>query len=49
MKAIKTKRDELASVDKKIEQLEKFVARFHAQPNKAASVRAKRRVLEKAI
>ncbi|MDP2927960.1 MAG: ATP-binding cassette domain-containing protein [Candidatus Omnitrophota bacterium] len=33
--------------DKKIEQLEKFVARFHAQPNKAASVRAKRRVLEK--
>ncbi|MFA5199206.1 MAG: ATP-binding cassette domain-containing protein, partial [Candidatus Omnitrophota bacterium] len=33
--------------DKKIEQLEQFVARFHAQPNKAASVRAKRRVLEK--
>jgi ATP-binding cassette, subfamily F, member 3 len=33
--------------DKKMEQLEKFVARFHAQPNKAASVRAKRRVLEK--
>jgi ATP-binding cassette, subfamily F, member 3 len=33
--------------EKKIEQLEKFVARFHAQPNKAASVRAKRRVLEK--
>lgn len=33
--------------DKKIEQLKKFVARFHAQPNKAASVRAKRRVLEK--
>jgi ATP-binding cassette subfamily F protein 3 len=33
--------------DKKIEQLEKFVARFHAQPNKAASVRAKRRVLER--
>jgi ATP-binding cassette subfamily F protein 3 len=33
--------------DKKIQQLEKFVARFHAQPNKAASVRAKRRVLEK--
>ena len=32
---------------KKIEQLEKFVARFHAQPNKAASVRAKRRVLER--
>jgi len=33
--------------DKKIKQLDKFVARFHAQPNKAASVRAKRRVLEK--
>ncbi len=33
--------------DKKIQQLEKFVSRFHAQPNKAASVRAKRRVLEK--
>ena len=33
--------------DKKMEQLEKFVARFHAQPNKAASVRAKRRVLER--
>ncbi|MCX5694745.1 MAG: ABC-F family ATP-binding cassette domain-containing protein [Candidatus Omnitrophica bacterium] len=33
--------------DKKIDQLEKFVARFHAQPNKAASVRAKRRVLER--
>ena len=33
--------------DKKVEQLEKFVARFHAQPNKAASVRAKRRILER--
>jgi len=33
--------------EKKMEQLEKFVQRFHAQPNKAASVRAKRRVLEK--
>jgi ATP-binding cassette subfamily F protein 3 len=33
--------------EKKIEQLERFVERFHAQPNKAASVRAKRRVLEK--
>jgi ATP-binding cassette subfamily F protein 3 len=33
--------------EKKREQLEKFVARFHAQPNKAASVRAKRRVLER--
>jgi ATP-binding cassette subfamily F protein 3 len=33
--------------DKKRKQLEKFVQRFHAQPNKAASVRAKRRVLER--
>ncbi|MBU0548179.1 MAG: ATP-binding cassette domain-containing protein [Candidatus Omnitrophica bacterium] len=33
--------------DKKIKQLDRFVARFHAQPNKAASVRAKRRVLER--
>jgi len=33
--------------EKKREQLEKFVARFHAQPNKAAAVRAKRRFLEK--
>lgn len=33
--------------DKKMKQLDKFVARFHAQPNKAASVRAKRRVLER--
>jgi ATP-binding cassette subfamily F protein 3 len=33
--------------EKKKEQLERFVARFHAQPNKAASVRAKRRVLER--
>lgn len=33
--------------DKKKEQLKKFVSRFHAQPNKAAQVRAKRRVLEK--
>jgi len=33
--------------EKKREQLEQFVARFHAQPNKAASVRAKRKVLEK--
>ena len=32
--------------DKKREQLEKFVGRFHAQPNKAASVRAKKRVLD---
>ncbi|MDD5561751.1 MAG: ABC-F family ATP-binding cassette domain-containing protein [Candidatus Omnitrophica bacterium] len=33
--------------EKKIKQLDRFVARFHAQPNKAASVRAKRRVLER--
>lgn len=33
--------------EKKISQLERFVERFHAQPNKAASVRAKRRVLER--
>ena len=33
--------------DKKMKQLDQFVARFHAQPNKAASVRAKRRVLER--
>lgn len=33
--------------DKKMKQLGRFVERFHAQPNKAASVRAKRRVLEK--
>ena len=32
--------------EKKREQLQKFVDRFHAQPNKAASVRAKKRVLE---
>ena len=33
--------------EKKREQLQRFVDRFHAQPNKAASVRAKKRVLEK--
>ena len=33
--------------EKKIQQLKDFVARFHAQPNKAASVRAKRTQLEK--
>jgi len=33
--------------EKKREQLEEFVARFHAQPNKAASVRSKRTTLEK--
>jgi ATP-binding cassette subfamily F protein 3 len=33
--------------EKKQEQLERFVARFHAQPNKAAAVRAKRTALER--
>jgi len=33
--------------EKKNKQLTKFVQRFHAQPNKAAQVRAKKRVLEK--
>jgi len=34
-------------IEKKREQLETFVSRFHAQPNKAAAVRAKRTALEK--
>ena len=33
--------------EKKREQLEKFVSRFHAQPNKAKAVRAKRSALER--
>ena len=33
--------------EKKQEQLERFVSRFHAQPNKAAAVRAKRTALER--
>lgn len=33
--------------EKKHKQLEDFIARFHAQPNKAQSVRAKRTALEK--
>lgn len=33
--------------EKKRDQLEKFISRFHAQPNKASQVRAKRRFLEK--
>lgn len=33
--------------EKKRQQLEEFVSRFHAQPNKAAAVRAKRTALEK--
>ena len=33
--------------EKKREQLEKFVSRFHAQPNKAAAVRSKRTALER--
>jgi ATP-binding cassette subfamily F protein 3 len=33
--------------EKKRQQLEKFVSRFHAQPNKAAAVRNKRKTLER--
>jgi len=33
--------------EKKREQLETYISRFHAQPNKAASVRAKRTALER--
>jgi ATP-binding cassette subfamily F protein 3 len=33
--------------EKKREQLERFVSRFHAQPNKAAAVRSKRTALER--
>ncbi len=33
--------------EKKRQQLQKFCDRFHAQPNKAASVRAKRKALER--
>jgi len=33
--------------EKKRDQLEKFVSRFHAQPNKAAAVRSKRTALER--
>lgn len=33
--------------EKKKEQLERFVSRFHAQPNKAAAVRSKRTALER--
>jgi len=33
--------------EKKRKQLEEFVSRFHAQPNKAAAVRSKRTVLER--
>jgi len=35
--------------ERKREQLQRFIDRFHAQPNKAAAVRAKRRVLEKMV
>ncbi len=34
-------------IEKKRDQLEKFVSRFHAQPNKAAAVRNKRKTLER--
>ncbi len=33
--------------EKKKEQLEQFISRFHAQPNKSAAVRAKRTALER--
>ena len=33
--------------EKKREQLEKFISRFHAQPNKASQVRAKKSALER--
>jgi len=33
--------------EKKRQQLERFISRFHAQPNKASQVRAKKRMLEK--
>ncbi|MFH1339306.1 MAG: ABC-F family ATP-binding cassette domain-containing protein [Candidatus Omnitrophota bacterium] len=33
--------------EKKRQQLERFIARFHAQPNKASQVRAKKTALEK--
>ncbi len=33
--------------EKKRDQLEKFVSRFHAQPNKAGAVRSKRTILER--
>ena len=33
--------------ERKREQLEKFISRFHAQPNKAAAVRSKRTALER--
>ncbi len=38
---------QLKEQEKKREQLQEFCDRFHAQPNKAASVRAKRRILER--
>ena len=34
-------------VDKKREQLERFTQRFHAQPNRAAAVRNKRKMIER--
>ncbi|MCK5180099.1 MAG: ATP-binding cassette domain-containing protein [Candidatus Omnitrophica bacterium] len=34
-------------VDKKRQQLERFAQRFHAQPNRAAAVRNKRKMIEK--
>jgi len=40
-------RKQFKEQDKKRKQLEVFISRFHAQPNKASQVRAKKRVLEK--
>ncbi len=38
---------QFAEQEKKRQQLERFVSRFHAQPNKAAAVRNKRKTLER--
>lgn len=38
---------QFAQQEKKRDQLDKFVSRFHAQPNKAAAVRNKRKTLER--
>lgn len=38
---------QFAQQQKKRDQLEKFVSRFHAQPNKAAAVRNKRKTIER--
>jgi len=38
---------QLREQEKKRQQLEKFISRFHGQPSKASQVRAKRKILEK--